>query len=1586
MTNTKRFCLLASSLPLVAGIVAAFAGGAVPPLVEDFEETDGYQVGPLEDRPEWKATGEVEVTDGAAFSGMQSLLLLPHSPASEIRRDFGSFAGGDITFVDFFLLPSVNHEQAQGTAVDLGNVRLRYVARDLGARLEFLAPSDEWHDAGFQVPLNESGQVPEWVRLTVRLDYGTRKWDLYFENSLVLFDRDFVGELHEHLHYVSITGHAIAATLFDYLYVGGENPVFENTARDGIADYFKSEHSLPLDENVRDWLFTDGARVIEKFHAESSDSDIAPSRRAWLPFFEDFENRRLGSIHAQGGWVASSDTVALIQQEAAFRGTHALRLAAGVDGALYHDFLSDHLEVWVDMKMLPVFRTMPGMPEVPDVATSVFFFDGSGSVVFFDGTDGQWKPALSGRPIAPGAWASITIRNDYGSQSWSIWVNSILAAENVGFARPAESFSRLHLAQALQAETLVDEISITLDEPDHLDDDGDGLPNQFEGEVGSDPRNRDTSGDGMWDGLKILWELNPAGPSDIAKLASKEGAREFSESFSGADFTPGALSGQRGWDGSTEATIAAAADQDPQRSSVAAASSQLAAHKMTRFVETLEEDSVWTTADMRFVPGPLPKVEEIDDPSAALLAADRFGYLHAFDGATGHWVVVDDRGYDPDAWRRVDIELNYATKRWRLCLDGQLVDGAFGFQDRSLQAMSRIQVRGATGSSDLDAEVQAVRISTVEPGDLDFSGDGMTNAEKRARGLNIYSKDTDDDGMPDWWEIKHGLDPLDLFDARRDANGDGFRNLLAYLADMDPSSLDHLVQPWETVRVGPGILGAAYRIEDGIRMVAGNGSILLGSRDRLFFMHKQVSGDFNLVARVRDPAGARADRMLGLMARSSLAQESAATAVLLRGDEHYWTASRPADGDPAVTHPRAKANLPNAWMKIERRGERFLQFASEDGILWRPMGVTTLEMPETIFVGFAAVCTRVPYDYMITDVDHVSLETVDDADWLAADSTGAAVFNSFAWVGEWDGLGDPRSAALSLRRPVLEELHAAGFSTRAVTEVQASGTVSAAGEWRTRPGDSSLASPGRRGWVEYELEIAEPDSYLVEIEGREGNRFRESSAFDLKLYLEGEYLGTRVLEAGYEMPGKVYAFTPWLAAGRHRLRILWDGAQSRTHLRLDAVRLRTIDAVDSSGNGIKDWVEDRLIRQSGLDPHAPLLTYVSPLPVEGRDKFKSLMGVERQALLTESDQQHRDVDRLFTQHPRGEPGLDLRPSRDSLLADLAAATIGAAPHFLPTGPAEWNDYLQAWSLPQRVEVNAGPGHRFWTAIPLAPLVDNAISIRWQRGVAEERLFARWVPYNLISGGEMTIRAGDSLLLTAHNGNQESGQATINVDGEAFETVPAAPLAYTFSNPGQYVLTGSYRGSDGTSSSGSLHLSVQGFSFAKRPIAHVGRYRDWNAGEDIGGAPLFEADPNLNLHTSGEDGHLLRVGSQDNVLQTIAARVVSTGAILDSVEVENFRLFSSWETYLEEVELLPDGSRLVEMMVILSPVPRDVEVRLDIVVGGVLFDDGTLQRVLHPQDFDEVGQATVRFIMPKEAVTSICHRTSIYQDGALISVR
>ncbi|BCU78019.1 hypothetical protein [Luteolibacter sp. LG18] len=105
----------------------------------------------------------------------------------------------------------------------------------------------------------------------------------------------------------------------------------------------------------------------------------------------------------------------------------------------------------------------------------------------------------------------------------------------------------------------------------------------------------------------------------------------------------------------------------------------------------------------------------------------------------------------------------------------------------------------------------------------DYDNDGATNLAEYQAGTDPTSVDSDADGMPDGWEIQHGLLPLDSADAGLDPDHDRLTNLEEYLHGFDPHSddtttdidADGLSDLWEYRYYGNLLMADPLDNEDG---------------------------------------------------------------------------------------------------------------------------------------------------------------------------------------------------------------------------------------------------------------------------------------------------------------------------------------------------------------------------------------------------------------------------------------------------------------------------------------------------------------------------------------------------------------------------------------------------------------------------------------------------------------------------------------------------------------------------------------------------------------------------------------------------
>jgi hypothetical protein len=183
-----------------------------------------------------------------------------------------------------------------------------------------------------------------------------------------------------------------------------------------------------------------------------------------------------------------------------------------------------------------------------------------------------------------------------------------------------------------------------------------------------------------------------------------------------------------------------------------------------------------------------------------------------------------------------------------------------------------------------------------------------------------------------------------------------------------------------------GVIGAdTLQLGNGVVAVAANGFDIYsdgtgewGTYDETTFVYEQVTGDFDKKLRVEYQDASSQWARAGLIARdvANFGLDSSFPAgryqkihvnpvvtVMGTPGNNSWEPNRRlmtggASDAATLTGANSNPKYPNAWCRLQRKGQTFTMFRSDDGVNWVQLGQTTAAnwgaatpMPNTLFVG-----------------------------------------------------------------------------------------------------------------------------------------------------------------------------------------------------------------------------------------------------------------------------------------------------------------------------------------------------------------------------------------------------------------------------------------------------------------------------------------------------------------------------------------------------------------------------------------------------------------------------------------------------------
>lgn len=725
----------ALSLAWTVAISACFAlspaqGQSAFPYETDFESSQGFVAGLFTGDADWFVEGDLFLINALdSASGQQSLWF--EAAAEDLLKAALDFdTTGEVAFVDFCLKPT-----AMTTAEELP----QWFPPGVAAQTGFVLSADglegrvfaadggpeppEWLDTGLTFPLGGGATAADWHRFTFRLDYASRTWDLYFDDQLSVLDLGFLDPQASAFSRFEIRHAGDDAAGLDFFYAGPANPFGLDSDSDGMPDAYEIMWGLDPYTNDRyaDADFDGVVNILEyarglKAGDPDSDgdgvSDGAEIRAGTdpavagahalspLPFTEDFESYSEAAwFGAVNGWTLGGAATASILSTPTGRAL-GLTTPAGEEvlGGLGNRFAgAGAATVWLDFRWKP--SPLDGFAPPPPYVAAAFGFDERGILRAFDGADGEdgrWIDADT-RPMDLSLWQRLTVRLDYATQTWDLYLNERRRVQHLGFAHAIPFFSALDILSRAEADDAFDDFRAGTVEPAGLDDDGDGLTNDFErahAHLGFDSDNNysfDPAGitdDGLWDtdgdGINNLAEQAGGTDPGVNELIANAATLSFTEDFDAV--TAGPLSAASGWFlaeiGGTATIRTVVAHSPPQSLELKGGIDGSGAPTRARLIRSFDGgDAQHVALHLRLKPETSPAPPAALDPgtSAAYYFNDA-GHLCAFDGVTGEWIVFDLMpAIDPSEWQHLVVRLDYAAQTWAITLDGVTLHHNLGF-------------------------------------------------------------------------------------------------------------------------------------------------------------------------------------------------------------------------------------------------------------------------------------------------------------------------------------------------------------------------------------------------------------------------------------------------------------------------------------------------------------------------------------------------------------------------------------------------------------------------------------------------------------------------------------------------------------------------------------------------------------------------------------------------------------------------------------------------------------------------------------------------------------------------------------------
>jgi F5/8 type C domain/PA14 domain len=292
-------------------------------------------------------------------------------------------------------------------------------------------------------------------------------------------------------------------------------------------------------------------------------------------------------------------------------------------------------------------------------------------------------------------------------------------------------------------------------------------------------------------------------------------------------------------------------------------------------------------------------------------------------------------------------------------------------------------------------------------------------------------------------------------------------------------------------------------------------------------------------------------------------------------------------------------------------------------------------------------------------------------------------------------------------------------------------------------------------------------------------------------------------------------------------------------------------------------------------------------------------------------------------------------------------------------------------------INQAPNGRFFTETALTPGVATTVNFDFENNSLSETATVNWLPTNLRLENNLTVRQGDSLLLTAfadaENASLESYSFTVN--GNTVTNAADQPTPQLFASAGTTTIIVSHTDSSAITTTRNVTINVLPQVTIPAPLCVTGYPRLWTHPALPAGVSL-QIDDRMSYYLASANTY--NISSAVAQHEAMIIRHTATGFIIGSSHIKNVSLRTSAATGNKLLSYTATHTEY-ELPIVVTGDLSSAEIRCNTLIGGVTFTDGTSVKSLYTTDFDVMGTASYSMKITNGSHSN-CHRISVWYNG------